>query len=290
MKKIAVVGSANMDLMLTLDRFPEVGETVLGKNYQYTFGGKGANQAVAVKRLGGDVKFFARLGKDDNGQKMENNFKKENLPVVIAHSNLHSGFATIINFQQDNRIMVFSGCNMESTPEYEQQIQNQLAEFDLILLQCEIAPSLNFAVAKWGHEHGKTVILNPAPVDKFETRILPYVDYLLPNETEAALILKENQNLDLNKIITTQGSLGASYTKDNKQYLVPALHGLNVVDTTGAGDAFVGGFVYGLANDYPISKCVMCGNITGGKNTESLGATTGMIDQKTLNELLNSQA
>ncbi|BDR59362.1 ribokinase [Xylocopilactobacillus apicola] len=281
MKKIAVIGSANIDLILSTDRFPAAGETVLGKDYQTTFGGKGSNQAIAINRLGGDVKFFVRLGSDNYGQQMAANFEKEKLATAISWSEMRSGFATVINFDHDNRIMVFSGCNMESTPAYEDKIIAQLNDFDLILLQCEIAPSLNFAIAKWAHNEGKTVILNPAPVDKFEPRILPFIDYLIPNDTEAALISKQNP-APSTKIITTKGSLGATFVENGQEHLVPSLKNLNVVDTTGAGDAFVGGFVFGLSNDYPLKKCLQIGNIVGGKNTEALGATTGLIDRATL--------
>ena len=290
MKKVAVVGSANMDLLLTVNRFPEAGETVLGQNYQYNFGGKGSNQAIQLNRLKTPVKLFVRLGKDDNGRKIEANFNAEKLATEIAWSDLHSGFATIINFQNDNRIMVFSGSNMETNSEYEEQIQSQLDDFDLILLQCEIAPQLNMAIAKWAHEHDKKVILNPAPVDKLDLTILPYIDYLLPNETEATFILEKVFNFDPKKLITTRGKAGASYQDQGQEKIVPPLNDLKVADTTGAGDAFVAGFVYGLAHDYSIEKSIRCGNITGGKNTEQLGATPGMINEKTLKEILDAQS
>lgn len=286
MKKIAVIGSANMDLILTVDRFPNEGETVLGKDYKNSFGGKGSNQAIAINRLGGDVSFFVRLGKDDNGEKIKQNFANENLAAEINWSGKHTGFATIINHQGNNRIMVFSGANMESSSEYESKIQHQLNDFDIILLQCEISPNLNYVVAKWAHEHGKIVVLNPAPVDKFEDRILPFVDYLIPNETESKMILAKNKDFEPSKIITTLGGHGASYNDNGQTQIIKPLTDLNVVDTTGAGDSFVGGFVYGLANEFPIDKCVRIGNITGGKSTEKLGATTGMINKFELDKFI----
>lgn len=285
MKKVAVVGSVNRDLILTLDRFPQQGETVLGKKFQISYGGKGANQAIALNRLKTPIKFFGQLGQDKAGKELTNFFKTENLDYDIHWTNLATGFATIINYQHDNRIMVFSGANMANSCDYENYLKTQLKPFDLILLQCEINPDLNLAIAQWAHQHNKTVILNPAPIDKFNPKILSVIDYLLPNEREYHNLVKNNSLTNI-KLVITKGAKGASFFQENQEQLVPALTNLNVIDSTGAGDAFIGGFVYGLAQDYSLTKCIRCGNIVGGKNTEMLGATSGMINQTTLNRLL----
>lgn len=285
MKKIAVVGSANRDLLLTTERFPAEGETVLGQKFQISYGGKGANQAVALNRLKAPVTFFGQLGQDEAGTALINFFQTENLAYVINWTDLATGFATVINYQQDNRIIVFSGANMANSSSYEAKLKTQLMPFDLILLQCEINPNLNLAIAQWAQQQHKTVILNPAPIDKFNPEILPAIDYLLPNETEYRA-LATAKGLSNQKVIITKGAKGASFFAKGQEQLIPALTDLKVVDTTGAGDAFVGGFVYGLAQGYPLTKCIRCGNITGGKNTEKLGATAAMIDELTLDKLL----
>lgn len=281
MKKIAVVGSINMDLTCKTERFPNAGETVFGGQLQYVSGGKGNNQAVAAARLGADVTMFGCVGEDIFGDRLIENLKANgvNTEHIRKIAGVATGVAIITVAENDNTIVVASGANNHVTKQYIEEVKNAILEADIILMPNEIPAVAIYYVAELAHKAGKTVVFNPAPFSDTALQCLNHVSYLTPNEHEAALLfprveletlLSEQQG----KLIVTLGSKGAA-AWDDTVIKIPARKA-NVVDTTGAGDTFNGAFTYALANDYPLEKALKFANVAASLSTEEFGAQGGM--------------
>lgn len=281
MKKIAIVGSINMDLTCKTERFPNAGETIFGWDLQYVPGGKGNNQAVAAARLGGDVTMFACVGDDAFGDRLIENLKSNgvNTDYIRKVPNMASGIAIITVAENDNTIVVVSGANNCVTKEYAMQMLPKILEADIILMPNEIPAETICYVAQEAHKAGKTVVFNPAPVSETALQALEYVTYLTPNEHEAALLfpgedLESLLEKQQGKLIVTLGSKGAA-AWDGKMLKILARKA-NVVDSTGAGDTFNGAFCYALSNDYPLGKALRFANVAASLSTEGFGAQGGM--------------
>lgn len=293
MKKIAVIGSINMDLTVKTDRFPKAGETIFGWDLQYVPGGKGNNQAVAAARLGGDVTMFTCVGDDAFGDRLMENLKANG--VYTEHirkiPGVASGIAIITVAENDNTIVVVSGANHCVTKQYAQDMLPKILEADIILMPNEIPAETICYVAEMAHRAGKTVVFNPAPVNDTALQCLEYITYLTPNEHEAALLFpcEERQSLlekQKGKLIVTLGAEGAAAWVDHRMLKIPARKA-NVVDTTGAGDTFNGAFCYALANDYPLEKALRFANVSASLSTEGFGAQGGMPDLDSVEKELN---
>lgn len=283
MKKIAVIGSINMDLTAQADRHPEKGETVSGRNLQYIPGGKGANQAVAAARLGGDVTMFGCVGEDMFADRLVENLCRNgiNTAYVSRVSGVSSGIAMITVAEGDNSIVVIPGANEFVTLAYLEERKDAILEADIIILQNEIPlESINYAV-HMGSEAGKIIIYNPAPVVPLSPGIMEKISYITPNEHEAALLFSEKGDLDLlleayrGKLIVTLGKEGAAAWADGRVIRVPA-RPARVVDTTGAGDTFNGAFAFALASDYTVEMALRFANVAASLSTEGYGAQGGM--------------
>lgn len=285
MKKIAVIGSVNMDLTAKTDRFPNAGETIFGRDLQYVPGGKGNNQAVAVARLGGDVTMFACVGDDAFGDRLV-----ENLNINGVHTQhiqkipgVATGIAIITVAENDNTIVVLSGANSCVTKQYAEEMMPKILEADIILVPNEIPAETICYVSETAHKAGKIVVFNPAPVSDTALQCLEHITYLTPNEHETALLFpgEELENLlakQQGKLIVTLGAEGAAAWADGNMLKIPARKA-NVVDTTGAGDTFNGAFCYALANDYPLEKALHFANVAASLSTEGFGAQSGMPDR-----------
>lgn len=284
MKKIAVIGSVNMDMVATADRIPLKGETISANGAAYIPGGKGANQAVAAARLGGDVTMYGCVGEDAFGPQLlenlrENGVKTERMEILPG---VTSGLAMIVVAERDNAITVIPGANAFVTAAYIDSHWNKITEADVVLLQNEIPMEAVRYAAKRLREAGKTVIYNPAPAVRIEKSLLSDVTYLTPNEHEARIVLGD-RDTPLNeliikqggKLIVTLGSRGAAGCWKGTLVTMPAQPAA-VVDTTGAGDTFNGAFAYALSEQYPLDKALSFANAAAGLSTERLGAQTGM--------------
>ena len=281
MKKIAVVGSINMDITCKTERFPKAGETIFGENLQYVPGGKGNNQAVAAARLGGDVTMFACVGEDLFGQRLIDNLQQNgvNTDYIRKVPDEATGIAIITVAEKDNTIVVVSGANRCVTKEYIASVQDALLEADIILMPNEIPADTIRYVSELASRAGKTVVFNPAPFSGSALECVEHITYLTPNEHEAALLfpgeeleaMLQKQN---GKLIVTLGSEGAA-AWDGRLLKIPARKA-SVVDTTGAGDTFNGAFCYALANEYPLEKALRFANIAASLSTEGFGAQGGM--------------
>lgn len=299
---IVVIGSLNVDMIVKSDKFPEKGETILGQHFSTAMGGKGANQAVALARLGAEVSLIGAIGRDDFGKKAIANLKHEgiNTSFITVIDNVETGVACVQLSANDNRITVIPGANFQLHPTHIDQAERILEKADAVLLQMEIPlETLTYAVKKV-KKMGKIVILNPAPAVKLSKDILSHVDFLTPNETELQILADEsigNQGTHSNSaqqllemgvenIIVTLGAQGATYyTVNGVEKSFPA-HFVNVVDTTGAGDAFNGGLTYALARGKTLDEAVTLAVKVGSLAVTKLGAQEGMPTSKELKSFL----
>ena len=190
--KILVVGSFVMDQIATTEVFPREGQTVLGGTFSKAPGGKGANQAVQMARLGADVTMVGKLGHDSNGEEMIRTCKEAGIctDYVLYDDKLPSGCSVIIleeapGKQTVNRIIVLSGSNMSITPEDVAFLKEQIAQYDLVVLQLEIPMEINELVAQYAYDKGVPVMLNSAPSAPLSDQLLSHLTYISPNEHEA---------------------------------------------------------------------------------------------------------
>lgn len=290
MKKIAVIGSINMDLTAKAQRIPSKGETVSGWDLKYLPGGKGANQAVAAARLGGKVAMYGCVGDDAFADKLIASLVQNG--VDTAHvkriADTSSGIAMITVAENDNSIVVIPGANNYVTKEYLYSVKDSLLEADIVIMQNEIPLESVVETVEILKGKGKTIIYNPAPVVPFSNGVLEMISYLTPNEHEAALLFPKEKDLNSilkcqnGKLIVTLGKDGIAAYENGKVIRIPA-RPTKVVDTTGAGDTFNGAFAYALANGYSLEKALRFANVAASLSTEKAGAQGGM---PTLDEVI----
>lgn len=285
MKKIAVIGSVNMDLTAKAERHPQKGETVSGWDLQYIPGGKGANQAVAAARLGGDVRMFGCVGGDIFAQQLVENLRVNGVDTaqIDRVPDVSSGIAMITVAEKDNSIVVIPGANHHVTPAYLKEREEAVLEADIILLQNEIPlETVDYAIEIAGRA-GKVIIYNPAPVVPLKEGVMEKVSFLTPNEHEVQKLFPEKESLESllkaqkGRLIVTLGSDGVAAWDEGKVIRVPARHA-EVADTTGAGDTFNGAFAFAIANEYPLKKALRFANTAASLSTEKFGAQGGMPD------------
>lgn len=253
--KIAVIGSSNTDLIAKVRDFPKAGETIESFFYSQAMGGKGANQALAAHRLGGDVMFITSIGKDDYGLKALEYYKKEGLDASLSLivDDTPSGVAMIwVDEKGENSIVVVSGANAMLSPFYIQTIKKEILEANMIVLQMEIPYDTVKKVCEIAYEHNKQVMLNVAPARTLETEIIRLIDILVVNETEAENISGERileigeqgmvnylLALGAKSVVLTLGSKGCIMKNRYEHHTIPAFN-VKAIDSTGAGDTFCG--------------------------------------------------
>lgn len=285
-KKITVLGSINMDLVTTTNHLPEIGETIMGQHFQTNPGGKGANQAVAAARLGAAVQFIGCVGNDHFGLDLAQQLKGEGIDV--SHLDTvpsPTGTATIVVSENDNQIIIVPGANHFVDAAYVESKRAIIANSEILILQLEIPNEGVRKAVEIAKENDVTVILNPAPICELPDDLLRQVDYLTPNEHEYTMLMKGNRQDILEKVILTKGSEGITFFDQGKEVHLPA-HNVKVVDTTGAGDSFNGGFAFGLSEGYSLHEACAYGNAVGALATTKLGAQTGMPTFKEVEDLL----
>lgn len=282
--KLAVVGSINMDMTVTAERIPLKGETLLGDSIHYIPGGKGANQAVAMARLGAEVEMFGCVGDDSNGEKLLENLRKEGVGTrhIKVLKEVPTGIALITVGENDNTIIVVPGANGQVDQIYADSIKEELKAFDMVVLQQEIPLETVHDLICFCAENGIKVILNPAPAAKVPLDIIEKVTYLTPNEHEAVLIFGEEETTEEllkkypEKLVITQGSSGVSVCRKNGEVLTVPARPAIVADTTGAGDTLNGAFSVQIAKGEPIAEALRYANTAASLSTEKFGAQGGM--------------
>ena len=256
--KVVVIGSSNTDMTIKGDRLPKPGETVLGGEFRMGPGGKGANQAVAARRLGADVSFICKVGRDIFGDNAISGYQKEGIDCSrILRSDKASGTALIlVDGNAENCIAVAPGANADLTPEDVDSVADVIRSADYLILQLEIPVESVLRAAKIAHEAGVYVILNPAPACHLPEELFGYISLITPNQTEFALLSGVEDNLDaaverlmqlgVKDVVVTLGSKGSLVISEGAKTLVPSLK-VKAVDTTAAGDTFCGALCVALS-------------------------------------------
>lgn len=255
MSKILVIGSSNTDLIAKVKCFPEAGETIEGIAYMQAMGGKGANQAIAAHRLGGDVNFITCLGDDSNGQNTLQYYKNEGLDVSssLIAKGISSGTAMIfVDEKGENCIVITPGANNMLTSDYIAKMEGKIAEAEIVILQMEIPYDTVKTVCSLAKKHAKKVILNVAPARELEEEILKNVDILVVNETEAETISGEKIEaigkeavisklvaMGASIVVLTLGKEGCLLKTGQTEMCIDAFR-VDALDTTAAGDTFCG--------------------------------------------------
>jgi len=290
--KIVVIGSANTDMIVRTVRLPKHGETVLGDNFIQARGGKGANQAIAAARLGADVTFVARLGRDHFGQDAINAYEKDgiNTKYIVWDEEASTGVALIvIDKEGEDIICVAPGANGKLSPEDVSKAEEAIKSANCVLLQLEIPlKTVEFAI-KLASKYHVRVVLNPAPMAKLSEDLLEMVDVLTPNETEAALLTGNyashprdlaflvKRKFNIKNVIVTMGKEGAAISSEQSPCAIQVpSYPVEAVDATGAGDAFNGGLVVALAQGKNLGDAVRYANAVGGLATTSAGAQSSL--------------
>ncbi len=298
--KILVVGSFVMDQIATTEIFPREGQTVLGGTFSKAPGGKGANQAVQMARLGAEVTMVGKLGHDSNGEEMIRTCKEAGIctDYVLYDDKLPSGCSVIIleeapGKQTVNRIIVLSGSNMSITPEDVAFLKEKIAEYDLVVLQLEIPMEINELVAEYAYAKGVPVMLNSAPSAPLSDSLLSHLTYISPNEHEAydmvgirishsgkEVNLKEAKAATaalkakgVKNVLITLGESGAVLdTEKDGFFYSPCVEGIMAVDPTAAGDSFVGALSVGLCCGWGYEETLRFANHTAGLTVSAMGA------------------
>lgn len=238
---IAVVGSVNLDVVVEVERHPAPGETVMGGDAAELHGGKGANQAVAAARAGGEVAFVGRVGDDDAGAELRAGLEREEVDVTHLRTDPEapSGRALItVDARGENTIVVSPGANARVSPDDVEAAADLLREAEVVLVQHEIPEA---AVAAAARIAGGIVICNPAPA----RRLVGGIDVLVPNQRELEALGGDPEALGVGAVVVTLGAEGVLVVRGGRRERIPALE-VDVVDTTGAGDAFCGGLAHAL--------------------------------------------
>jgi len=264
--KICVVGSANIDQVSYVKRAPNDGETLFGESYQMGFGGKGANQAVMAGLLGAEVYVIACLGSDVYREMTIENFKNNNVITdYIQTVEGSSGVAPIwVDESGQNRIVVIPGANNLLDSSLAIESLEKIGKPDVLVGQFEIPMSVNEQVFSYAYNNGVQTVLNPAPANKPTDVLLENTSWFIPNEVEFEEIYGEVFNegnlllfaKDLKtNVVVTLGEKGCAYIKNNSVEIMNT-DTVKAIDTTGAGDAFVGAFSFALASKLDIEDCL----------------------------------
>lgn len=293
--RIAVVGSANIDLTTFTDQFPRPGETIFGQKFDLGFGGKGANQAVAARLCGAEVFMVARVGSDLFGPATIENFKK--LGIDASHvkqvAGVSSGVAPIfVDPSGQNRILVVKGANDTLKPADVDAAAETLRSVRSIVLQFEIPIETVYYTVRFARQHGIRCILNPAPAQAVDTHALKGLDYFVPNESEAETITgMPVRNVDdakrcaekliadgIGRVIITLGANGSLLAgRDGIEHV--SAFSLKAIDSTGAGDAFIGSFAVFLAEGVAEREAVRRANLYAGLSTTGVGTQKSFPDR-----------
>jgi ribokinase len=299
---ICVVGSLNMDLVVSAPRLPAPGETLSGGPFATYPGGKGANQALAAQRLGGKVAMVGRVGADAFGATLRDSLAGEGVDIsgVLALDEVASGIALITVAQGgQNTIVIAPGANAELTPADIERARDTIASCRVLVLQLETPLLTVQRAAELAREAGALVLLNPAPAQSLPSELLSLVDYLIPNQVEAALLsgveapdragalraAEQLWALGARGVVVTLGDAGALlFHGAGSEFVEP--HVVEAVDATAAGDAFVGAFAVALADGRPPAEALRWGNAAGAIAVTRPGAQPSLPRREEVEALL----
>jgi len=302
MNKIVVIGSSNTDMILKLSRIPKPGETLLGGDFSIAPGGKGANQAVAAARGGGQVTFIAKVGNDIFGQQAIEGFLKDgiNVDFINKEQETSSGVALIfVDKDGENSIGVASGANAHLLPSDLDKSIGCFKGADIVLMQLETPVETIVHAADIAYRKNIPVILNPAPAHELSEKLLKLIYMITPNETEAELLtgIKVNDEKSaeeasqiltktgVQNVIITLGAKGVYLYSDNLKGMIPGFK-VKAVDTTAAGDVFNATLSVGMAQGKSIRESIMYANAAAALSVTKLGAQPSAPSLKKIEEFL----
>jgi ribokinase len=303
MDKIVVVGSLNMDLVVRVVRIPNPGETILGQDFLTIPGGKGANQAVAAARMGGNVTMVGCVGRDSFGDTLVDNLSKEGIDVshIQQNNQTATGVASItVDEKGQNSIVVTSGANMKITPLQIENAFQKIDDISIVVLQLETPVACVGKAIEIAKARKALVLLNPSPVTAIPENLYPMIDVLVPNEIELAQLtdnpsrcLQETSanaqkliSRGVKSIIVTLGRQGVLVVGENLKITHLQGHEVLVVDTTAAGDAFMGGLAVGLAEGLLLPEAACLGNATAALSVTRMGAQPSLPHRKEVEDFL----
>jgi ribokinase len=282
---IVIVGSTMIDMVAYTKRVPAAGETIFGESFVTGFGGKGANQAVMAKRFGGSVSMVNTLGDDVFGDSVLKNFQEQGVDTTyIARTAGASGVAPIwVEEDGTNRIIVIPGANNAMTPEQAQSALEGLKSYQIVIGQLEVPQAVTAEAFKTAHRYGAITILNPAPFAEISPELLAESDWVIPNETEFAGMHPQGLEPTSDEIIlelaatlktrfaVTLGEKGAALTTLDGRVIRVSAPKVTAIDSTGAGDAFVGSFGYALSIGLPEEQALALGCACASDSVTRLG-------------------
>ena len=302
MKKIVVIGSSNTDLITKVKKFPAPGETIIGKEYLQAMGGKGANQAIAAHRLGGEVQFITSLGNDTNGKLALAYYKREGLNVSssLIVDGVASGTAIImVDEHGENSIVITPGANNKLSATYLSTIETIIKEFDILVLQMEIPYETVKEACALAKKNQTQVILNFAPATSIDNELLCNVDILVVNETEAEKISGEKienvgkdevVNIILEKgvdtVVLTLGKNGCFF-KNREGKLYFRAFEVDPVDTTAAGDTFCGALATEIARGNSWENALIFASAAAANCITKMGAQPSIPNENEVRLFLN---
>lgn len=299
--KIVIVGSFNMDLTAYMERLPRPGETVNGRKFVTGPGGKGSNQAVAAARLGAEVTFIGRVGQDVFAEQAFNIWRQEGIHTdyVIRDANQATGVAPIwVDDAGENSIVVVLGANLAMTQADIDAAADVIAKADVLITQLEINYDIVGYALKVAKQKGIRTILNPAPAGHLPPDVVALADFMTPNETELESLSGQSGSVESNarslftregqSVVVTLGAQGAQWVSKDAANQIPAFK-VQVVDTTGAGDAFNAGFAVGLAEGKSIDDAIAFANATAALCVTRPGTAPSMPRRDEVEALLKTR-
>ncbi|AQY51049.1 ribokinase [Listeria weihenstephanensis FSL R9-0317] len=274
MGKIVVIGSINMDIATDLKGMPEIGETIKGQDAVISPGGKGANQAVAAAKLGGDVMMVGMIGNDAFGADALANLNSFGIDVTHVRSvKSTTGLALILREHGDNRIIVSPGANNDWPDDLP--LEEIIPAASIVLLQNEIPFHVIEKVVEVALKHNVPTIFDPAPVEQFPVAFLQKITYLTPNESEFKELPADILQQKTEAVLETRGKEGVRIHRSRGKEVIPAVS-VEVKDSTGAGDTFNGAFAVAMTNGESLPDAVQFANKAAAQSTTKVGAQVGM--------------
>ncbi|MBQ8496908.1 MAG: ribokinase [Clostridia bacterium] len=297
MKNILIIGSINIDLVINTDILPKLGETIHGKNFMTAYGGKGANQAVAVAKLYGKADMIGAVGNDEFGKLLKGNLEANNVRTEgVKISETNSGVAVITVCGGDNHIILDGGANDTVSPAWIDANTDLIKNADIVIFQLEIPMDTIIYAAKKAKEYGCKVLLNPAPAAKLPEELLSYTDIIIPNEHEAAIITGYENEEDALKalydngnrnIIITLGSKGCLYN-DGTELKTQKAFNVKAVDSTAAGDSFIGGYCSALCEGKSMDEAILFATAVSAITVSRAGASVSIPTRDEVEEFLKN--
>ncbi|MCI2081934.1 MAG: ribokinase [Bacteroidales bacterium] len=302
MRKIAVVGSCNTDMIVKSKHLPAAGETILGGDFLMSAGGKGANQAVAISRLGGNVTFICKIGDDVFGEKAMHLYAEEGIDTsnILTSSSHHSGVALIsVDDNAENSIVVSPGANYDLLPEDVEKNKALIASADILLMQLEIPIETVMRAAEIAYENGVKIVLNPAPACEVPESLLKKLFLFIPNANEASfysgVACKDNDSVKnaagiihskgVKNVIITIGDKGSLLCEDGGFKYFEAIK-VHAVDTTAAGDTYCGAICQALSEGRSLDKSISFATYASALAVQKIGAQPSIPTRKELDNYM----